>query len=247
VKKEGSKSPPSKARALIERAMKSGRNSLPEHEAEELVKQYKIPVARGSIATTETQAAAVAKSLGFPVVMKIVSPDILHKTDAGGVRVDIRSYSELKQAYKQIRRNARRANSKARIEGVYVQKMAPKSQEFVVGALRDPQFGPTVMFGLGGIYVEIFKDVSFRLTPVSEEDVSSMMKEIKSAKLLTGFRGSKPLDVNSTASVIRAVGRIMTNFPAIESIDINPLFIYHKGVMATDVRIILGQPTKNGN
>ncbi len=171
--------------------------------------------------------------------MKIVSPDIVHKTDAGGVIVNIGSPTEARSAFRKILRNAKHANKNADIKGIYVQKMAPKSHEFVVGATRDPQFGPTVMFGFGGIYVEIFKDVSFGLTPVSEEDALSMMQETKSAKLLTGFRGAKPLDQKSAAQVIQSVGKIMTDFPQIDSIDVNPLFIYPKGVLATDVRIIL--------
>ena len=235
----GRKKVPSKAKSFIDAAVEAGRTSLLEYEAEQVAKQYKIPVARGGLASTEKQAVLLARGLGLPVAMKIVSPDVLHKTDVGGVRVNINSFPEVRKAFGEIIRNVKRANRKAEIKGIYVQTMAPKSYEFVVGGVRDPQFGPTVMFGLGGIYVEIFKDVSFRIAPVSEEDALGMMKEIKSAQLLAGFRGSKPLDTNAAAAVIRAVGQMMFDFDAIDSIDINPLFIYQRGVMATDVRIIL--------
>ncbi|HZW58622.1 MAG TPA: acetate--CoA ligase family protein [Nitrososphaerales archaeon] len=247
VIQRGGRKVPSKAKSFIDAAVEARRTSLLEYEAEQVAKQYRIPVAKGGLATTEKQAVLLARGIGLPVVMKIVSPDILHKSDVGGVIVNLNSFPEVRKAFAEIMRNAKRANRKAEIKGVYVQKMAPKSYEFVVGGLRDPQFGPTVMFGLGGIYVEIFKDVSFRIAPVSEEDAQSMMKEIKSSQLLTGFRGSKPLDTKAAALVLQAVGQIMFDFEEIDSIDINPLFIYPRGVMATDVRIILKKPPERKN
>lgn len=236
--------PPIGARSIIERALSSGKKALLEYEAEDLARRYKIPVASSGLAKTEKEAASLSRRLGYPVVMKIVSPDILHKTDVGGVKVNIGSDREARETFRTILRNAKRARKGADLIGVLVQKMAQRSSnEFVVGATRDPQFGPTVMFGLGGIYIEIFKDVSFRLAPVSETDSMKMMREIKSSALLTGFRGSKPLDMVSASRVIRAVGEIMLDFDSIDSIDINPLFIYPRGVLAPDVRILL----KGGN
>lgn len=233
-----------RATTLIRSALEAEKTSLLEYEAEEVAKQYGIKAANSGLAQSEKQAEAVSKKVGFPVVMKIVSQDILHKSDLGGVKINVTSSKEAKNAYSEILRNAKRSNRKARIEGVLVQKMAPKAPEFVVGGIRDLQFGPTVMFGLGGIYVELFKDVAFRIAPISEEEALSMMKETKSYSLLTGFRGSKPLDVRAAARTIMAVGELMSDQAEVDSVDINPLFIYPKGVMAVDVRVILRKPSK---
>jgi acetyl-CoA synthetase (ADP-forming) len=210
-----------------------------EQDAETVAKEYGITVSRSGLATTEKEALTLSKKLGFPLVMKIVSRDILHKSDIGGVKAGVKSNGEVRRAFREIIANARKANRKASISGILVQSMAQTGHEFVVGGTRDPQFGPTVMFGLGGIYVELFKDVSFRLAPLDQGEALSMMDEIKSSRLLTGFRGSKPLDKTSAAKVIMAVGDIMNDHPEIDSVDINPLFIYPKGVCAVDVRIIL--------
>jgi acetate---CoA ligase (ADP-forming) subunit beta len=230
-----------KIHEIVETAWKEGKTSLLEPEAEQLAKAYGLQVPPSALAVSEAEAVRFAKKIGFPLVMKIVSPDILHKSDAGGVFSGIASVSEASKAYQVIIKNAKKANAKARIDGVLVQKMAPKANEFVVGGVRDPQFGPTIMFGLGGIYVELFKDVAFRLAPVSKSEALSMMGEIKSSKLLTGFRGSEPLDQDSAAKAISAVGKMMIEMKKIESIDINPLFIYPKGSIAVDVRIILSK------
>jgi acetate---CoA ligase (ADP-forming) subunit beta len=229
----------SKTRGIFERSIALGRRSLLEHEAEKLAANYGISTAKSVIANSEKEAGSFSLKIGYPVVLKIVSPDILHKTDIGGVKVGIKSQAEAKEAYHTIIKNTRRAKKDATIVGVLVQKMAPPGQEYVVGATRDPQFGPTVMFGLGGIYVELFQDVSFRFAPMSEKDSVAMILELKSAPLLTGFRGSKPLDLNATSKVIRSVGKMMVDNQSIDSIDINPLFVYTKGALATDVRVIL--------
>jgi acetate---CoA ligase (ADP-forming) subunit beta len=227
------------ATSLIHAAYLRGEHALLENQAEAVAREYGIMVAKSSLAKSSSEAAKAAAKLGFPVVTKVVSKDILHKSDIGGVKTGVSSQTQVREAFKEIMTNAKRSNANAVIEGILVQKMAPKGFEFVVGGTRDPQFGPTVMFGLGGIYVELFKDVSFRLSPLSQEEALSMMKEIKSSALLSGFRGSKPLDVNSAAKTIVAVGRLLQEQSEIESIDINPLFIYPKGVVAVDVRMIL--------
>jgi len=224
---------------IIRSAVSQNRVSLPENEAEQIARLYDIPVAQGILAETVTQAQQIARKLRFPLVMKISSPDILHKSDVGGVEVDIDSYTKVRESFIKLVRSTRKNDRSARIASVYIQKMVPNSFEFMVGGLRDPQFGPTVMFGLGGVYVELFKDVSFSLAPLTLSEAVSMMKEIKSAPLLTGYRGQKPLDIDSASNVILAVGRMLTEIKEIESIDINPLFIYQKGCMAVDVRIIL--------
>jgi acetate---CoA ligase (ADP-forming) subunit beta len=238
VKKDTDQSTISK---WIDRAFDSGRKSLLEHEAESVAREYGIKVPPSGLARNEKEALAFARRIGYPLVMKIVSQDILHKSDVGGVKTDVSSQKDVTASFKEILRNAKKSNPKARIEGILVQKQAEKSHEFVVGATRDPQFGPTIMFGLGGIYVELFKDVAFRLAPVSSEEALDMIKETKSYKLLTGFRGSAPLDINAATDTIRAVGELMVREPHVESLDINPLFVYEKGSLAVDVRIILEQ------
>jgi acyl-CoA synthetase (NDP forming) len=223
----------------ILKARREGRSALYEFEAEKLAKSFGIPVVRAGLAKTESESVAIAKKIGFPLVMKIVSQDILHKSDVGGVKTDINSSSEVKAAFKEIVRNVKKAKKDARIEGIYIQKMESKSFEFVVGGARDRQFGPTVMFGMGGIYVELYKDVSFRLAPVSDEDAETMLDEIRAAPLLKGFRGSRPLDSAAIISVIQKVGSMLSNIQAIDSIDINPLLVYEKGCKAVDVRVVL--------
>ncbi|MGI0090449.1 MAG: acetate--CoA ligase family protein [Nitrososphaerales archaeon] len=232
-----------KESTIIDRSVAVGRNFLLEHEAEKLASKYNIPVVKSRLAASEREAVEASRRLGYPVVMKVVSPNVLHKTDVGGVKVNIKTQAEAREAYRTIRKNTLRSNKDANVVGILVQKMAPAGHEFVVGATRDPQFGPTVMFGLGGIYVEIFKDVSFRFAPVSEEDSLRMIEELKSSALLSGYRGSKPLDISSASRVIRGVGDMIMNNEAVESIDINPLFVYQKGVMAADVRVML-KPAK---
>jgi acyl-CoA synthetase (NDP forming) len=232
-------SPVLQPNGVILDARRSGRNALFEFEAEKLARSYGIPVVKAGTARTSVEAVSIAKKIGFPLVMKIVSPDILHKSDAGGVKTDINSVSEVRSAFTEIIRNVKKAKKDAKIEGIYVQKMEPKSFEFVVGGTRDRQFGPTIMFGMGGIYVELYKDVSFRLAPVSEDQARAMVEEIRAAPILNGFRGSKPLDVNAIISVIQAVGRMLIDSKEIDSVDINPLLVYRKGCKAVDVRVVL--------
>jgi acyl-CoA synthetase (NDP forming) len=224
---------------IIASALLQGRSALLETEAEHVSRYFGLRVPRSGLARTEAEALKLSQKIGFPVVMKIVSPDILHKSDVGGVVPNITTSSLVRESFRAIIRNAKKSNSTVRIEGVLVQKMAEKTFEFVVGGIRDPQFGPLVMFGLGGIYIELFKDVAFRLAPVTRMEARSMMAETKSSRLLTGFRGSKPLDQGSAGAAVSSVGKMMTSLKEIESIDINPLLVYPKGAIAVDVRIVL--------
>lgn len=228
-----------KASAIIKKYASMGRKSVLENDAEKIARGYGIPVARSAIATSEREAVSLLRKLGGSVVMKVVSPDVLHKTDVGGVQINIDTPMKARIAYRQIRKNVLKRNRHADIVGILVQKMAPNGKEFVVGAIRDPQFGPTVMFGLGGVYVEIFEDVSFRIAPVLDKEALAMMDELKSSVLFRGFRGAAPLDSVSTSRVIKAVGEMILGNDLIQSIDINPLFVYPGGVTATDVRILL--------
>jgi acetate---CoA ligase (ADP-forming) subunit beta len=225
--------------STIGRALEEGRLSLLEYEADKVAKAQGIKVAPSGVARSAREAGVLARTLGPPVVMKIVSRDILHKSDVGGVVTGIGTPGEARAAYAEMLRNVKRAKPNAKVEGVLVQRMAPKGTEFVVGGVRDPQFGPAVMFGLGGIYVELFRDVAFRLAPLTETEALAMMRETKSSKLLAGFRGSKPLDSAAAAKTIVAVGNLISEHPEVDSVDINPLFVYPKGVLAVDVRVIL--------
>ncbi|MDG6988097.1 MAG: acetate--CoA ligase family protein [Nitrososphaerota archaeon] len=224
---------------LLRSVLDSGRASLLEHEADLVARSYGLRVAPSGLARTEGELAPLARKLGFPLVLKIASKDVLHKSDVGGVVAGVTSLKDARSAYREILRNVRAAKPRAAVSGVLVQKMAPRGNEFVVGGSRDPQFGPAVMFGLGGVYVELFRDVSFRLAPLSKDEAFEMMKQTKSSKLMEGFRGSKPLDARAAAKAIVAVGDIMADHPDIDSVDVNPLFVYPHGVLAVDVRVMV--------
>ncbi len=228
-----------KAREIILKALEEGRRKLLEHEAFIVVKEYGIPVPDIGIAKTPEEAGEIAEKIGFPVVLKIVSPDISHKSDVGGVILNINSKEEAIQAAKKIFENVKKHVPDARIEGVLVQKMAPKGLEVIIGGLRDNIFGSVVMFGLGGIFVEVLKDVSFRIAPITEEEALEMMKEIKAAKLLEGYRGQPPVDKKALAQILIKVAKLLDENPEIESIDLNPVFAYPDKAIVVDSRIIL--------
>ncbi|MEM2220087.1 MAG: acetate--CoA ligase family protein, partial [Candidatus Korarchaeum sp.] len=167
-------------------------------------------------------------------------PQVIHKSDVGGVKVNLRSEDDVRRAYREIVDNVRRRVPDARIEGILVQEFAPPGAELIIGLIRDPQFGPTVMFGLGGIFVEVFRDVSFRVAPLSEQDAETMIKEIKAYKLLTGFRGAEPVDINAIKDALIKVGRIGVENEEIAEMDLNPVIAYPKGIKVVDARIFLG-------
>ncbi len=228
-------------REIILNALKEERRKLLEHEALELIKAYGAPIADAGLAKTPEEAGALAEKMGFPVVLKIVSPDISHKSDVGGVIVGVNSKEEAIEAAKNIIENVSRNVPSARITGILVQKMARKGLEIIIGGLRDNIFGPVVMFGLGGIFVEVLKDVSFRVAPISYEDAYEMMKEIKSAKLLEGYRGQPPVDKKAIADIIIAVAKLLEENPEVDSVDLNPVIAYPDGAVVVDARVILKQ------
>jgi acyl-CoA synthetase (NDP forming) len=201
--------------------------------------QSKIPILPLKLARSAHEAARVAQEIGLPVACKIASPDISHKSDVGGVEIGLRSASAVRAAYKRIINNARSARPNARIEGVTVQAMARPGREVIVGAVRDPQFGPLVMFGSGGVYVELFKDVSFRLAPVTRSEALAMIEETLAGKLLSGLRGQPPADKSAVADVIVAVSQLIAADEHITELDINPLVVYDEGqgAVAVDVRV----------
>lgn len=229
----------SKTSEIISEVRLEGRKALLETEAKTICMEYSIPVAAFELARNEKEASEFAEQLGFPVVLKIVSPDIIHKSDAGGVIVNLNSVSEVESAYWKILENAKKFNPAARIIGVLVQEMAPQSTEVIVGAIKDAQFGQTLMFGLGGIFVEILKDVTFRIAPITQEDAREMITEVKAYPLLKGYRNTPPADTEAIAAVLLSTSRLVMDYPEIKELDLNPVLAYANGVKTVDARIIL--------
>ncbi len=229
------------ARAIIAKVRGEGRE-MTEIEAKGIFKAYGLPVAQTILATTEEEAVKLAAQIGYPVVMKIVSPDILHKSDAGGVKVNVKNADEVRAAYNEILANARAYKPEADIHGVAIQEMAPWATEVILGSINDPTFGPTVMFGLGGIFVEVLKDVTFRVAPVNEAMAAQMLTDIKGAPILAGVRGEKPRDRAALAEVLSRYSQMITDLgDEIAESDANPVIVYEEGqgVKVVDARIIL--------
>ncbi len=226
-------------RKIIEKAISEGRKKLLEHEALEIVKAYGAPIAEAKLAKTVDEAVKAAEEIGYPVVLKIVSPDISHKSDVGGVIVGLNNGEEVRKAAEKILENVKKHAPSARITGLLVQHMAPRGLEVIIGGLRDNVFGPVVMFGLGGIFVEVLKDVSFRVAPITMDDALEMMKEIKSAKLLEGYRNQPPVDKKALAKIILAVAKLLEDNEEIDSIDLNPVIAYPDSAVVVDARVIL--------
>jgi acetyl-CoA synthetase (ADP-forming) len=224
---------------IINQAKKEDRKALLETEAKTICAEYGIPVNKFQLAKSEKEAAAYANEIGYPIVLKIVSPDIIHKSDAGGVKVNLKNAAEVSVAFKTIIENAKKYKPDAKIVGVLVQEMAPQSTEVIVGAIKDPQFGQTVMFGLGGIFVELLKDVNFRVAPLTAEDAKEMITQLKAFPLLNGYRNTPPADIDALVSIICNVSRLVMEQPEIKELDLNPVMAYPKGAKTVDARIIL--------
>ncbi|RLF69371.1 MAG: CoA-binding protein [Thermoplasmata archaeon] len=226
---------------IIDNALEDGRDFLLSYECKEVLSECGLPTARGKIVTGIREAVEVADEIGYPVVMKVVSRDVLHKSDAGGVALDLSGREEVMDAYQLIMRNVKDHNPHAKIEGIEVSEMIPQGLETIVGGRRDPSFGPIIMFGLGGIYVEIMKDVSFRALPIDRKEAVSLMKEIRSYPLLLGVRGEKSKDTDALIDVMLKVGALLRKVNRISDIEINPLFVYERGngVKVVDIRIMI--------
>jgi acyl-CoA synthetase (NDP forming) len=209
-----------------------------EPDAIRVLEQYNIPYPEHGLATSPEEAARIAGELGYPVVLKVVSPDVVHKSDAGGVVVGVGDGREVRSAYEGILDGVRAAVPRARIEGVLVCKQAPNGLEVIVGGLDDTTFGPTVMFGLGGIFVEALKDVSFRIAPLERRDAEEMVAEIKGYSLLMGARGQAGCDVTAVTDLLMAVSQMVTDHPEIKELDLNPVRVYEKGLMVLDARMM---------
>lgn len=228
-----------KTQRAFSQAIKEGRKNLTETEAKAVCMDYGIPVTRSELAENEEEALKLAEKIGFPVVLKIVSPDIIHKSDVGGVIVNLKNAKEVGNAYKQILSNVKKHDANAKIVGMLVQEMAPASTEVIVGSIKDPQFGPALMFGLGGVFVEVLKDVTFRIAPVNQEEAHEMIEEVKAYPLLKGYRGSPPADINAIVKIILATSKLVMEHEEIKELDLNPIMVYEKGAKAVDARIIL--------
>jgi len=224
---------------IISQARREGRKALLETEAKAVCMEYAIPVTTFKLAKSEEEAAEFAGQIGFPVVLKIVSPDIIHKSDVGGVMVNLKSAVEVRNAYGKILENAKKYNPAAKIVGVLVQEMAPQSTEVIVGAIKDPQFGQTLMFGLGGIFVELLKDVTFRVAPITQEDAHEMVIKVKAYPLLKGYRNTPPADIDAIINVLLNTSKLVMDYPEIKELDLNPIMAYEKGAKTVDARIIL--------
>jgi len=224
---------------LIRAAKEEGRGALLEPEAKDVCAAYGMPTPDYRIARNASEAVDYAEEVSFPVVLKIISPDILHKTESGGVLLDLGSKEQVREGYNQILTKVRAYNEKARIYGVLVQHMAPRGVEVIIGGLQDNQFGPTVLFGLGGIFVEVLKDASFRVAPINDLDCQQMIHDIRAYPILRGVRGQPPADEKAIQQVLQATSRAMLENDAIQQIDLNPVMVYGSGASVVDARIIL--------
>jgi acetyltransferase len=218
-----------------------GTAALGEVSTRPLLAAYGVPLVAGGLAVSAQEAAEVAARVGFPVVIKIVSPDILHKSEAGGIRLDLGDEQAVMAAYSQLLGDVGRRLPQARLEGALVEAMAPKGQEVIVGMKRDPNFGPLLMFGLGGIYVELFSDVAFRVAPVSRGEALAMIHQTRAGRLLTGFRGQPQADLEAVVDVILRLGQLALDFPEVDEVEVNPLLVFERGrgALALDCRAIL--------
>lgn len=222
---------------LIKRAEDEGRTFLMEHECKELLERQGIATTGAAVARSPEEAVELAERIGYPVVLKVLSPEVVHKSDAGGVRLNLKNSAAVERAYREIER----AFAGKKLIGAAVQQMAPPGLEVIIGVSTDPTFGPVLMFGLGGVFVEVLQDVSFRILPVSDGDIGAMIEEIRGYTLLKGYRGST-VDLPALKGLLHKVSRLVDRYPQIEEIDLNPVFLYEKGNITVDARIFLAQP-----
>ena len=228
-----------RVKAIFQKAQSEGRLGLGDFEARDVLGAYGFKLTQSGLAKTADEAVDLANKIGYPVVMKIASPDILHKSDIGAVKLNVGDATAVRDTFELITYRATRYMPGADIWGITVQEMAPKGKEVIIGVTADAQFGPVLMFGLGGIYVEVLKDVVFRVAPLTRLDALEMVQGIKSFPLLKGVRGDKPVDLEAVVDAILRISQLVTDFPEIVELDVNPLLLYEKGSLAVDMRIIL--------
>jgi acetate---CoA ligase (ADP-forming) len=238
---------PDKVREILDNVKSQGRRFLPEPEAHAVLRAYGLPMSRSKLVHNEDEAVGAAWEIGFPVVMKIVSPDIVHKVDVGGVKLNLQSEAEVRKAYGELLQQVRAARQDVNIWGVFIQEMVRNGKETILGMKRDPHFGALLMFGLGGIYVEVFRDVTFRIAPIRELGARNMIEGIKGIKMLRGFRGEPPSDLEAVSNSLARLSQLVIDFPEIEEMDINPLIVLPagSGARVVDARILIADENSN--
>jgi len=224
---------------IIERARSEARVFLTEIESKELLRQAGINTIDTKLATSKAEAVSTSKQLGFPVALKIASPDIVHKNDAGGVRLGLETPEQVEKAYNEILTNVSQKHPQVRVQGVSVQRMAPPGIEVIIGMSKDAQFGPVLVFGLGGVWVEILEDTSLRVIPVTKKDAGEMIREIKGYQLLTGYRGQEPVDISKLEDLLLAISELTEQNPMVKELDLNPVIAYSDSAVAVDARVVL--------
>ena len=228
----------------LQSAQSEGRTFLNEVESKQVLRDAGIDTTQATLATSRDQAVEQAKAIGFPVVLKVISPDVVHKSDMGGVKLGLKDESETAAAYDDIVASINANQPGATIEGVSVQGMARPGTEVIIGMSKDAQFGPVLMFGLGGIMVEILKDVAFRIVPLTKRDARSMIREIKGFPVLEGYRGQEPADIEKLEDTLLKLSEFVQQHDEIKEIDLNPIFAYKDGLTAVDARIILEEQAR---
>ena len=228
-----------KVEKVFEKVKEEGRKNLLEEEGQEVLRTYGFPIPKSILAKKDKEAIQAAKKIGYPIVMKIVSPQIIHKSDAGGVKIGLKNSQEVRTAFKEIIKNAKKYNKKAIIKGVLIQEMVKGGKETIIGSKLESGFGPVVMFGMGGIYVEVLKDVTFRLAPITDSEADEMISSIKTNKLLQGVRGEKPSDTKKLSECLQRISQLVSDFKEIKELDMNPVLVFEKGkgCKVVDVRI----------
>jgi acetyl-CoA synthetase (ADP-forming) len=228
-----------KPQQIFEKVRQERRNNLTELESRKILEYYQIPVVEGLVVQKIEDALEFADKYGYPLVLKIVSKDILHKTDVGGVKVGISTEKELRDGIVNLIKTVKKNKPKADIEGIFVQKMLPESPEVIIGGKKDPTFDQVILFGLGGVFVEVFNDVSFSVAPITQKEASEMITEIKGVKILKGIRGKEPVDFKALIDLLMKTSRMLKQNPDIRELDINPVFALKEGAIAVDARIII--------
>ncbi|MCG8333974.1 MAG: acetate--CoA ligase family protein [Proteobacteria bacterium] len=224
---------------ILQRARTEKRSVLTEIEAKQILQEAGIECTNTKLAANKDEAVLLSEKIGYPVVLKISSVDITHKSDAGGVKINLKNKEAVESAFDEIMNACTSQFPEADIEGISVQGMAEPGTEVIIGMTNDPSFGPVLMFGLGGVFVEVLKDVSFRIVPIEKVDASEMISEIKGRKLLEGYRGHDPADIPFLEDMLLKLSNFVDNTPGIQEIDMNPVFAYKSGAMVVDARIIL--------
>ncbi len=224
---------------LIKKVRDDGRSSLLQEEGMKILESYGLPIPKSSLAKTEDEAIMMAKDVRFPVVMKVSSPQIIHKSDAGCVKINLQNEEDVRNAFRQITKNATEYNPNAIINGIIIQEMVNGGKEMIIGSKQEPGFGSVVMFGMGGIYVQFLKDVTFKVAPITDLEADNMISSIKTSKILLGVRGEKPSDIKKLAECIQRISQLVTDFPQIKELDLNPTLVFEagKGCKVVDIRI----------